>query len=317
MIPFFVSRQVITGAGRLGVGQDGKIKGFQLTQRADFFEVEVGPRRLSSGRSSTPRRTARRSRSSTACMSSSATPIWASTRRTSIGHDPLVLSMIERAGISSGFALNRPVKQLHEVSHDVETAVRDETVTADHRSPDASGVRRAGAQVRRRPLRRDPMPHLDIRLSGRSAWMPYAATRRTGRQPDWIATKALLMATGGGTASSLAIPIGPHRPAVRRRRSPPRTVARLSNGLVMRRMTTDEPGATAIVHPPHRHARAYFAARDAWALPAAGGRSELDSVIFDLPGRSALQRVPDLDPLRGNPKAMWTAVVLPAPPPPT
>nr|MCU0297886.1 proteasome accessory factor PafA2 family protein [Candidatus Nanopelagicales bacterium] len=42
MIPFFVSRQVVTGAGRVGITPDGKIDGFQLTQRADYFEVEVG-----------------------------------------------------------------------------------------------------------------------------------------------------------------------------------------------------------------------------------------------------------------------------------
>ncbi len=42
LTPFFVSRQVITGAGRVGIGQDGREHGYQLTQRADFFEVEVG-----------------------------------------------------------------------------------------------------------------------------------------------------------------------------------------------------------------------------------------------------------------------------------
>jgi proteasome accessory factor A len=42
LTPFFVSRQVVTGAGRVGIGQDGRTPGFQLSQRADFFEVEVG-----------------------------------------------------------------------------------------------------------------------------------------------------------------------------------------------------------------------------------------------------------------------------------
>src|SRR5580704_11215495 len=39
LIPFFVSRQVICGAGRVGRGQDGRGQGFQISQRADFFEV--------------------------------------------------------------------------------------------------------------------------------------------------------------------------------------------------------------------------------------------------------------------------------------
>ena len=39
---FLVSRQVITGAGRVGVGQSSQTPGFQISQRADFFEAEVG-----------------------------------------------------------------------------------------------------------------------------------------------------------------------------------------------------------------------------------------------------------------------------------
>src|SRR5258707_2983615 len=42
LTPFFVSRQVVCGAGRVGIGQDGRGSGFQISQRADFFEVEVG-----------------------------------------------------------------------------------------------------------------------------------------------------------------------------------------------------------------------------------------------------------------------------------
>ena len=42
LTPFFVTRQVICGAGRVGIGADGRGSGFQISQRADFFEVEVG-----------------------------------------------------------------------------------------------------------------------------------------------------------------------------------------------------------------------------------------------------------------------------------
>src|SRR5688500_13748624 len=42
LTPFFVSRQVMVGAGRVGRGQDGRDDDFQVSQRADFFEVEVG-----------------------------------------------------------------------------------------------------------------------------------------------------------------------------------------------------------------------------------------------------------------------------------
>jgi Pup amidohydrolase len=42
LTPFFVTRQVVCGAGRVGIGVDGRSDGFQISQRADFFEVEVG-----------------------------------------------------------------------------------------------------------------------------------------------------------------------------------------------------------------------------------------------------------------------------------
>ena len=42
LIPFFVTRQVFCGAGRVGLRQDGSEHGFQISQRADYFEVEVG-----------------------------------------------------------------------------------------------------------------------------------------------------------------------------------------------------------------------------------------------------------------------------------
>ena len=42
LTPFFVTRQVVCGAGRVGIGAGRHDQGFQLSQRADFFEVEVG-----------------------------------------------------------------------------------------------------------------------------------------------------------------------------------------------------------------------------------------------------------------------------------
>ena len=41
LTPFFVTRQVFTGAGRVGLGQTGQESGFQISQRADYIETEV------------------------------------------------------------------------------------------------------------------------------------------------------------------------------------------------------------------------------------------------------------------------------------
>ncbi len=41
LIPFFVARQIIIGAGRVGLGQQGEKPGFQISQRADYIEQEI------------------------------------------------------------------------------------------------------------------------------------------------------------------------------------------------------------------------------------------------------------------------------------
>lgn len=41
LIPFFVCRQVIIGAGRVGLGPQGDKPGFQVSQRADYIEQEI------------------------------------------------------------------------------------------------------------------------------------------------------------------------------------------------------------------------------------------------------------------------------------
>ena len=42
LTPFLVTRQLDSGSGRVGIGADGRGPGLPDSQRADFFEVEVG-----------------------------------------------------------------------------------------------------------------------------------------------------------------------------------------------------------------------------------------------------------------------------------
>lgn len=42
LTPHLVTRQVVVGAGRVGLGQYGESAGFQISQRADYMEAEVG-----------------------------------------------------------------------------------------------------------------------------------------------------------------------------------------------------------------------------------------------------------------------------------
>ena len=42
LMPFFVTRQILCGSGRLGIGQRSETPGFQISQRADYVENDVG-----------------------------------------------------------------------------------------------------------------------------------------------------------------------------------------------------------------------------------------------------------------------------------
>ena len=120
LTPFFVTRQVFTGAGRVGIGADGRGTGFQLSQRADFFEVEVGlettlKRPIINTRDE-PHADPEKYRRlhviiGDANLSEVATYL-------KMGTTALVLAMIEDKFFNSDLSLETPVADLRAVSHD-------------------------------------------------------------------------------------------------------------------------------------------------------------------------------------------------------
>jgi proteasome accessory factor PafA2 len=120
LTPFFVSRQVICGAGRVGLGQNSEHAGFQITQRADFFEAEVGlettiKRPIINTRDE-PHADPEKYRRlhvivGDANMSEISTYL-------KVGTTALVLSMIEDNFISDDLSLKSPVSDLRAISHD-------------------------------------------------------------------------------------------------------------------------------------------------------------------------------------------------------
>jgi proteasome accessory factor A len=67
----------------------------------------------------------------------------------------------------------------------------------------------------------------------------------------------------------------------------------------MVRLTDDATVDRAIENPPE-DTRAYFRGRCLRQYPESVAAASWDSVIFDIPGRESLQRVPTLEPLRGT-----------------
>src|SRR5690606_26470261 len=120
LTPFFVSRQVVCGAGRVGIGQDGSKHGFQISQRADYFEVEVGlettlKRPIINTRDE-PHADAEKYRRLHVIIGDA--NLAEVSTYLKLGTTSLVLSMIEDGFIAVDLAVDQPVRTLHRVSHD-------------------------------------------------------------------------------------------------------------------------------------------------------------------------------------------------------
>src|SRR6476660_1339160 len=120
LTPFFVSRQVVTGAGRVGIGQDGREHGFQISQRADYFEVEVGlettlKRPITKTRDEPHADPALYRRLHVIIGDANLAEI---STYLKVGSTALVLAMIEDGFLTDDVTLTHPVPDLRAVSHD-------------------------------------------------------------------------------------------------------------------------------------------------------------------------------------------------------
>jgi proteasome accessory factor A len=67
----------------------------------------------------------------------------------------------------------------------------------------------------------------------------------------------------------------------------------------MTRLVDERAVQRAVLEPPE-DTRAFFRGRCLARYPDSVAAASWDSVIFDIPGRESLQRVPTLEPLRGT-----------------
>src|SRR5512142_506966 len=120
LVPFFVTRQVFAGAGRVGIGTESRTHGFQLSQRADFFEVEVGlettlKRPIINTRDE-PHADADKYRRLHVIIGDANLAELSTYLK--VGTTALVLAMIEARALAPGLALEEPVQALQAISHD-------------------------------------------------------------------------------------------------------------------------------------------------------------------------------------------------------
>ena len=120
LTPFFVTRSVFAGAGRVGLGQEADRPGFQLSQRADFFEAEIGLettlRRPIINTRDEPHANPDEFRRLHVIVGDANMSQFANYLK--LGTTSLVLSMIEDDFIDIDLDLHDPVSYMHVVSHD-------------------------------------------------------------------------------------------------------------------------------------------------------------------------------------------------------
>jgi proteasome accessory factor PafA2 len=303
LTPFFISRQVFTGAGRLGIGQEGRRKEYQISQRADFFEVEVGlettlKRPIINTRDE-PHADPEKYRRlhvivGDANMSDTATFL-------KLGTTALVLAMLE-AGHLDGLDWwpVDPVREMHEVSHD--TSLTHEMLLS-------GGRRRTALQLQSELYElAEAFCAPDMDDDTRSVldrWSSFLADLaedpgKAGDRVDWVAKRALMegfrrregLSWDAARLQLIDLQYADLRPERG-------LAAKLEARGRLRRLVTDEEVREAVVDAP-RDTRAYFRGECMRRYPESVAAASWDSVVFDLPGREALLRVPILEPLRGT-----------------
>jgi len=304
LTPFFVSRQVVCGAGRVGIGQDGREHGFQVSQRSDYFEVEVGlettlKRPIINTRDEPHADPEKYRRLHVIIGDANLAEI---STYLKLGTTALVLDMIEDRYFPHEFSVEGAVSTLRAVSHDptlkhLITLQSGRTLTAVQLQMEYLDLAKKYVEER---VDADPQT-LDVLARWESV------LDRLERDPmecatelDWVAKYKLLLqyrdrdGLEWDDAKLHAIDlqyadIRPEKGLYHRL---------VGMGRIQRLMADDLVG-NAMHEPPH-DTRAYFRGRCLEKYADNVAAASWDSVIFDLPGRESLQRVPTIDPLRGT-----------------
>ncbi|MBF4997198.1 proteasome accessory factor PafA2 [Nocardia sp. 852002-20019_SCH5090214] len=303
LTPFFVSRQVVTGSGRVGIGQSGDHAGFQLSQRSDYIEVEVGlETTLKRGIINTrdePHADADKYRRLHVIIGDANLAEWSTYLK--VGTTALVLDLIEAGEDLSDLQLARPVTAVHTISHD--PSLRATVALVDGRELTGLALQRIyldrvekfhdreGTDDARVTdvlekwahvldlLERDPMDC--AHLLDWPAKLRLLEGMRSREGLGWAAPKLHLMDL---QYSDVRLDKGLYN----------RLVARGS----MERLVSEQQVTDAMTNPP-TDTRAYFRGECLRRFGADIAAASWDSVIFDLGGDS-LVRIPTLEPRRGT-----------------
>jgi proteasome accessory factor A len=302
LTPFFVTRQVICGAGRVGIGQDGRGHDFQVSQRADFFEVEVGlettlKRPIINTRDEPHADPEKYRRLHVIIGDANMNEVSTFLK---VGTTALVLAMIEAGFLQADLAVGAPVTELRAVSHD--PTLRHLITMRDGRKMTAVELQLCYLELAKTFVKDTDVDEVTADVLSRWESVltrleddPMTCTREV----DWVTKLQLLQ----GYRDREGLDWDSHKlQLVDLQYHDVRPDKGLYNRLVARgavdRLVTDEQLVTAMTTPPE-DTRAYFRGRCLEKYAGDVAAASWDSVIFDV-GRESLQRVPTMEPLRGT-----------------
>jgi proteasome accessory factor A len=304
LTPFFVTRQVFAGAGKLGLEAQWDDRGrhrYQLSQRADFFETEVGLE-------TTLKRPIINTRDEPHADPDSYRRLHVIVGDANlcevaqflkVGSTAIVLKMIEDAFLPD-LTLVNPVAAIHEVSRDV--SLQTQLELADGRHMTAVQLQWEYLEHAKKYVEReddtDENRQVVERWEGVLTGLEDDPMTLAG-QLDWVAKLRILQ--GYRDRDDLewsdprlrAIDLQYHD--VRRGKG---LYQRLASAGKVERLTTDAQIERAVMEPPH-DTRAYFRGRCIGKYPDAIAAASWDSVIMDI-GTDSLQRIPMREPLKGT-----------------
>ncbi|WP_125777725.1 depupylase/deamidase Dop [Antribacter gilvus] len=312
--PFLVTRQVFAGSGRVGLGVAGGDAGFQLSQRADYIEAEVGLettlRRPIVNTRDEPHADRQRWRRLHLILGDANLFEVATYLKT--GSTSLVLWVLEHldelaeAGVPArselaALRLADPVSDVQKVSRDL--TLGEPLELASGGTMTALQLQDAYVDVVRRALKVLGSDDDSDAVLGRwSSVLERLAVDppSCAREVEWVAKLRLL----DGFRSRDGLDWShPRLHAMDLQWSDVRPERGVYHRLLARdavERLVDERSVGHAVHHPPTDTRAYFRGEVMARYGHEVSAASWDSVIFDVDGSQTLQRVPMLDPTRGT-----------------
>ncbi len=303
--PHFVTRQIFCGAGKVGCEQPNRHPGdvpFQLSQRADFFEEEVGLE-------TTLKRPIVNTRDEPHCdpqkyrrlhvivgdanMSEVATYL-------KVGTTAIVLAMIEDDQFSDEFLLGSPVPAIRQVSHD--PSLQRTILLRDGRRATAIDIQWGLLEKARKYEQTHGLAAVGetVGLDVLNRWEQVLAGLESNPATmahwvDWIAKRRLV--DGYRERHGLAAD-SPRLKAIDLQYHDMRADRCLALRVGLDTIVEAADVESAMTQPPTT-TRAYFRGRCLDKYPNDIVAANWDSLVFDI-GRDPLKRVPMMEPLRGT-----------------